>query len=87
MKASNFVILILSVLLFISVGTVVITILGTGLRIEKLKNEMRTDKDKIAVLKNDVENRDEIFKRIKVQNGFRNWKEIDNQIKLWESLK
>ena len=87
MKASTFVILILSVLLFISVGTVIITILGTGLRIEKLKNEMRTDKDKIAVLKNDVENRDEIFKRIKVQNGFRNWKEIDNQIKLWESLK
>jgi len=87
MKASTFVILILSVLLFISVGTVIITILGTGLRIEKLKNEMRTDKDEIAVLKKDIENRDEIFKRIKVQNGFRNWKEIDNQIKLWESLK
>ena len=87
MKAGTFVILILSVLLFIAIGAMVITILGTGLRIEQMKNEMRTDKDKIAVLKNDVENRNDILKKIKTQNQLRNWKEIDNQIKIWEALK
>jgi zona occludens toxin (predicted ATPase) len=87
MKAGTFVILILSVILFIAIGAMIITILGTGLRIEQMKNEMRTDKDKIAVLKKDVENRDDILKKIKTQNQLRNWKEIDNQIKIWEALK
>jgi len=87
MKAATFVILILSVALFISIGITIISIQGSGLRIEKLKNEMRTVQDDNAVKTQAIKNRDDILKKIKTHNAVRNTNAIAQEIRIWEGLK
>jgi len=87
MKAATFVILILSVALFISIGITIISIQGSGLRIEKLKNEMRTVQDDNAVKTQAIKNRDDIMKKIKMHNAVRNHQAIAQEIRIWEGLK